>query len=233
VGAALLGAVSIWTSGRSAASFDDVIAVRVLTKPDRQAYFLRHGMPRTIERLRWHLADQTNPHDPFFTAPDLASFRHWTSRKGRITYLLYAAEHPGWAVITPLRSPETLGGPVANPPLDGYGGPGYESLLPAEWQRLLFEDKPAALVLEVFAVIALAGLSMARRDRVTWLLPAAVAALAVPHALIAWHGDTLEVGRHAVVAAIQLRIGLVMTAIVLADRIGGPAISARPTPNLH
>lgn len=144
-----------------------------------------------------------------------------------MTYLLYALGHPDWSVVLPLRSPETLGGPVANPPVSSYGGPGYESLLPVEAQRLIFEDAPAALVLEALAVAVVVVIALARRDPPGgWVLPVAVAAIAVPHALLAWHGDTLEIGRHAITAAVELRLGLVMAAIVALDRLRPSPLSA-------
>jgi hypothetical protein len=220
---AIFAAVSAAVAGRSAVSFDDVIGVRVLTDRQQQVFFLRRGMPSTVERLRGRLANEFDPHDPFITAPDLAGFRHWASREGRLTYFFYALQHPDWSIVLPLRSPETLGGPVANPPLSSYGGPGYESLLPTEAQRLLFEDKPAALVLEAIAVATVIAISRTRRGaQAPSGLPLALAVLAVAHALLAWHGDTLEIGRHAITAAVVLRLGLVMCAVVHLDLLQAP-----------
>ncbi|MEY2426478.1 MAG: hypothetical protein QOI61_2050 [Actinomycetota bacterium] len=206
-------------SARTAPSLYDVVGVRVLADEGMTRYFESHGMPKSVERLRGRYSDPYDPKDPFRTAADLEGFRRWASKHGRITLVRYIVTHPRWSIGKPLRSPDMLGGPLTNPPLTSYGGSGYLSPLPAELQRLVFQQNNAALWVEVLAIAGVLAIGWRRGDPQTWVLPAMIAALGVPHALLAWHGDTLEVGRHGVAAVVQLRVGLAMVAVIAASRI--------------
>jgi hypothetical protein len=46
-----------------------------------------------------------------------------------------------------------------------------------------------------------------------------LAALAVPSYYLAWHGDALELDRHSLSAAVELRLALWITTLVAADRL--------------
>lgn len=217
---AVIGIAVTWSDSPNKSSLDNIVGTRVLTTPSLKSYFHDRGMPSSVDRLTGRLGDHHNPADSYRVDPDLAGYRAWAAKHGRITYVRYMLTHPGWALTTPFRSPDMLNGPSTNPPLDGYGGPGYQSLLPAELQRILFTNRNAPLFIQALAVAGLLVIVMMRGDKTrAWVLPAAIAALALPHALAAWHGDTLEVGRHSLAAAVQLRLGLVMTAVILADRL--------------
>ena len=49
--------------------------------------------------------------------------------------------------------------------------------------------------------------------RRTWLVAIALILLEIPHALLVYHGDTLEIPRHAILMAIMLRLGLLLLAL--------------------
>jgi hypothetical protein len=55
------------------------------------------------------------------------------------------------------------------------------------------------------------------------LVPVMMIVLTYPLAAIVWHGDAAEVGRHALMVAIQLRLGLWMLLLFAADVVLGQA----------
>ena len=44
-------------------------------------------------------------------------------------------------------------------------------------------------------------------------MPVGVILLEIPHALLVYHGDTLEIPRHAILMAIMLRLGVLLLAL--------------------
>jgi hypothetical protein len=55
------------------------------------------------------------------------------------------------------------------------------------------------------------------KRRITWLVPLLLVLLFYPHAAIAWHGDSNDVGRHALQAAIHFRLGVWTFVLLTAD----------------
>jgi hypothetical protein len=216
---AILALSLVGTNGTRTAPLYDVIGIRVLNDQRMTDYFEAHGMPKEVERLRGRYSDAYDPHDPFRTSPDLARFRRWAADHGRSTLLRYIATHPRWALFTPLKSPDMLGGALTNPPLASYGGPGYVAIVPAELQRLIFQMNNTALFIEVLAIVGLLAIGWRRDDDRRWVLAATIAALGAAHAFLAWHGDPMEVGRHSATAAVQLRIGLAIVAVIAGARV--------------
>jgi hypothetical protein len=68
-------------------------------------------------------------------------------------------------------------------------------------------------------LVALIGAVRMKRLRVwrrrEWQIVALIGALGVPHLLIAWHGDGMEVTRHASVANLQLRLGVIIGLVLV------------------
>jgi hypothetical protein len=62
-------------------------------------------------------------------------------------------------------------------------------------------------------------------------VPIGLILLEIPHALLVYHGDTLEIPRHAILMAIMLRLGVLMLALFavgallerLAEQVRAPA----------
>ncbi|MHB8665768.1 MAG: hypothetical protein ACYDH6_24060 [Acidimicrobiales bacterium] len=216
----VLGQVSVSAGRRWQQSFDNVVGVRVLTDPARTRCFEAHGMPVAVEAMRGRYVVDVKT-DPFVASPALARYRRWQDRSGRTTFVRCVLRDLGWALTAPFRTPETLSGPRGDPPLSSYGSPAFQAIVPAEIQSTLFTDRNAPLVVETAFVLAVVVAAVLWRGSVprSWWLPLAILVLAVPHGVIAWHADTIEVGRHALQAAVELRIGLVLVAALSIDAL--------------
>jgi hypothetical protein len=187
-----------------------VVGRRVLIHPDQRAYFERHGMPSpTPLVLRRHKAlaalGVTIPSDARSDA-----FLRWVRRHGRATLARYLLAHP-LASLRPLVKfrQRLLGGVTI-----GYRSPDARMALPEPIASALYPQRAADALLWLAVVSGVALLAaLVGCPRWTWLVPIGLILLEIPHALLVYHGDTLEIPRHAILMAIMLRLGVLMLAL--------------------
>jgi hypothetical protein len=55
-----------------------------------------------------------------------------------------------------------------------------------------------------------------------WLVPVAALALQVPHAVVVYQGDTLEIPRHAILVAVTVRLAILLLAVLAIGRLLEP-----------
>ena len=194
----------------------ETTAVRLLDDPGATRYLVDHGFPwdaqtRTLPQRYVYISDQVT------AGSDFAAFRHWVRVDGRRVYGKFLLTHPGWALRKPFDARDA-----------------FFDLGTVEVYGRVYRNRPGGLftvagtvgaprapgVTEVWTVAAAVALALlAWRRRVRPALAGAVAligAFAIVGYYAAWHGDALEVYRHALSAAVQLRIALwVVTALVV------------------
>lgn len=90
--------------------------------------------------------------------------------------------------------------------LDAYAPPGFTAALPAGLEVAVYPGTPGARHGCGGAVVFLAAVAIGRPGAV-WLVPVASA---VPLAGLIWHADAMEVDRHALPVAVELRCGLLL-----------------------
>jgi hypothetical protein len=206
-----------------------VVGRRVLIHSDQRAYFERHGMPiPTPLVLRHHktlaAVGVTIPSDP-----RSAAFLHWVRRHGRATLARYLIAHPVAALRPLVKFRQRLLGGVTI----GYRSPDARMALPDPIASALYPERGDGALLSLAVVSAVALLAaVVGRPRRTWLVPIGLVLLEVPHALLVYHGDTLEIPRHAILMAIMLRLGTLVLALfavgALIERLIGPAAAGGP-----
>ena len=195
----------------------NVIGQRVLTDPVRTSYFTTAGMPMS-DALRgrtgaWASSDGF----AFFLDPELAQFRRWATEEGKATYVRYLLAHPGYTFGSAWTARRELLHLVPRE-LAPYYPPGFAGLAP----RLC--DLEASLALSVFPLVVALPMATWQRRRgwragdgsrgalaVAALVPLPVLMLA------AFHGDAMEVARHAVPAAVYFRVWIVFAAWLVLD----------------
>ena len=201
----------------------ETTGVRLLADPGATRYIVDHGFP-------WDTQMRTLPeryiylYDPVRTGAQFAAFRHWVRVDGRRVYGEYLLTHPGWALRKPfdardaffdLGTIELYGRVYRNRPggvftvVGTFGAPRSPGFTEA-WT--------------VVAAVAFAFLAWRRRIRPALVAAVAlIAGFAVIGYYAAWHGDALEVYRHALSAAVQLRIALWIATALVIDAIAiGP-----------
>jgi hypothetical protein len=204
----------------------NVIGHRILPDGGATAMFHSRGMPQLTPQVE-HALGATGfiDHERLRESPGWADFDRWLDDAGRQTYIRYLAAHPGQAIATTfgarrqlfeVRPPPS----PSNYPLADYRPVGMAEPLPRWLTGVVFPPGGGQLLL-LLAAVAAASIALRRRGAGTrfWTLPAALVALAVPHALVVTLGDTSELTRHALLLGVTVRVAVVVAAVQVLDAV--------------
>lgn len=200
--------------GRWRQPFMNVIGRRILPDAEATAYLAQLGMPVTPElmRLSGHYAWDRNR--AFFKDPALEDFRNWLNRHGKSSYVRFLLAHPSRTAQDPLRNAEV----IIAPKLDHYRAAGFYPIVSGALAELIYAKDWALFWLWTSGLIVGLSLTVALRTGNTILVvPLVLILLTYPHAVIIWHGDAAEVGRHALQVGVHFRLGLWLLIIYLLD----------------
>jgi hypothetical protein len=194
-----------------------VIGRRVLASPGQTAYFRDRGMPAPPPRvLRYRrslagIADGAIPSDP-----STDRFLEWAREHGRGVLARYLLTHPRYTINRVIDNRQRLVSGVTG----GYLSPDARLIQPEPLRDLLyprnFNDVWFWLVVVGLAALAVWRALGARR---TWIVPVVALVLQFPHAIVVFHGDTLEVPRHAILVAVASRLSILLLALLVLGRV--------------
>jgi hypothetical protein len=193
----------------------NVLGQRILVSPEAARYFVDRGMPSPpalAERAgKFASADDW----AFYKDPRLESFRQWWFGHGKGTFTKYLLTHPSYLATGPARDHQVL----TSPDVSYYAPDAYRFVLVSSSSRLL---PPWAVAAAWILVVAGLGVVLIRRQsrRAVYWPGLICLILTVPLAILVWHGDAMELERHSVQTAAQLRVGLCLGALAIADALG-------------
>ncbi len=153
-------------------------------------------------------------------APEFRRYRTWVRAHGQRTYVGYLLHAPGFAVREPFDDRARF----LRPDLDGWSTVLFHNAPPGVHTWLGTLGWPDALPLvQLWLVLAAAGLMIAALKRAVAagiaLAIAAIGGIAIIGYYATWHGDVLEIDRHALTVAVQLRVALWAATAVVIDAI--------------
>ena len=210
-------ATSSLVSHRGVKNVQNALAVRVFPYPDRIGWFADHGMPQAARLTALaHATSGVDGNAPVvgvdLADPAFEPLARWLRTDAARTYVAWLALHPGTVVKDPFVRPERT----------YNNADGHLSFYAAVDRRdaplattLLYPAWPWVLAAAVVAVVGGSRLGQVRRP--AWAAVALLAALGLAHMLIAWHGDGMEVTRHASVGNVQVRLGVLILLLMLLD----------------
>jgi len=191
----------------------NVIGIRILPNPDRVEFFADHGMPVNPALMSRSGKNSFENDWMILRDPNLAPFRSWFHDEGKRTYLAFLLTHPTVLAVEPLRKLDDL---LLSPMLFFYVRKNFIATPYGYGRHLLYPRGWHTLVLAAVALLM-----------VLWCLRAGTNTLAVfaglsillvyPHAVIVWHGDSMEVARHSMSNAVQLRLGIWLAILATTD----------------
>ena len=217
LGAFSIVALSFWSASHGVRGFyptAQVIRVRILATDEGYRWLARRHPPQLEAVYAASRVGRAVEAQPGFEAWDA-----WTRSAGQATVIRWLADHPSEVFLAPLAHPEAV---IANVPTAYYSPAGYRPFL-GPLDSLLW--MPGWLVPALLTLIALVGVRL-HHPRPTALLWVAIlcAALALPHAWLAYLLNPMEAARHALVAQLQYRLGLLVVLPVawegILDRFG-------------
>jgi hypothetical protein len=153
----------------------------------------------------------------------------WKDADARRVYARYLVSHPRYTFVepffgsqtTPFSTPDNASA-LLDPDLRIYNDNAADRPfpLPRSVSDLFYVQGKRSIVFLLLIVVGTASV-VALRFGASWLwaVPAAVVVSTVPHALVAYHLSGLEVDRHALEAALLLRLGLLVLAVLACDAV--------------
>jgi hypothetical protein len=223
----LMASASASSGKRWEGPLKDVVTIRVLESPERATYFRDSGLPLTDAEIDAARGRCVSPKPPSACVIiENPAFYRWIHDHGRETYLKSMVRFPDttlWEPVAHLR--DSIGTRVR-----------VEMKLAADTQErspishfleaVIFVRNPLLLALWAIATLAACVFAAVQRRWGVWIVAALLVALTYPHLWLVWGGGALEVARHSLMASIQLRIGLWLSAIWLLDAYVSPAAAS-------
>lgn len=216
--AALLCAVGVLAASGHGQRGDfptrNLYEVRVLPYPERVAWFADRGMPQAtlfVDGTRAPYRQEGQAPVTYVADDDmlLEPWRRWVETEGAAAYRWWLVLHP-WSVVTePLHDPERV---FNNAEGDRAFYAAVDQRVVPLAGEVLLPNRPLAIAAAV-GLAAWGLLSGRLRRSATALVGLAGLALALPHALVAWHADGMESARHLVVPVVQLHLAVLLLAI--------------------
>jgi len=195
----------------------EVITKRILPNPEYLGFFETNGMPVTPELMalsgRWAHSDNY----AIINSVELRRFSKWLFGNGNVVYARFLLAHPLYTIISPLEEKKIL---LATDYNKSIPIPDYTPALPAQINELVY---PIGWYIFYFllALITVGFIflkNLRTKNSVYWLV-FLFFFISIPYLYLSWHGDALDIARHAVVANIQFHLGIWLLLLLSLDKI--------------
>ncbi len=199
----------------------DHLAMRILGDDSARSFFEAHGLPVSDALMSVVGMHGSQYQEILIHDPQMQPVRQWVAQSGRSTYFLYLLSNLGESLAAPVKNTSVL---LNEDPYLNY----VRALNPARPV-----PRSAAEITQVFnfrlpefewlAGIVLLGASIFwlvhRRVNSAWFGVAILALSIYPLMFIIYHGEPMEVSRHALQVSLQFRLAAWMAVILLIDSI--------------
>lgn len=218
------GGITPFTNTRQSFSLFNIMGQKILPYEDRIKYFEAHGLLVTPELMlrvgKWASSDDWR----WYNDPDLAPQREWIYRHGKSTYAKYLITHPGYVFLDAFYSRMPLLFLMAEQ--DAWFQRTVKPV-PSKLFSIFFvnNEKQLRFFLFIFlAVMILACVEYVCKKKgqpggylknIHLILYMIV--ITLPYGLLCYHGDPMEVDRHALSNIIRLNVGSVLLYIFMID----------------
>lgn len=204
----------------------ETTAMRMLADPGAAKYIQQEGFPmdehtRMLPKTYIYSVAQVR-HDESFSP-----FRRWVRSDGRRVYVNFLRSHPGWALRKPFNERDALFnvGVVERYSKVYRNHPGVPLRVVGA-----IAVPHSGVFTEIWTLVAVVALALMFWKRSVPRRLLGVAGLAIGLAVLgyfaAWYGDVLEVYRHSMSAAVELRIALWLVTVFAIDAVATRADSA-------
>ena len=204
---------SLYALPRWALPVAEVITKRILPVPEYLDYFSSQGMPVRPELMalsgRWAHSDNY----AILNDLKLRKFSNWLFRDGKTVYAKFLIAHPIYTLTMPLLNiDEMLAVDFSNIIT------GYKPVLPVMANEFFFPVRWFWLYIGISVLLLGLTFWKQRREksRAYWLI-VIFFAFSIPYLYLAWHGDALDVQRHASIANAQFHLGMWLLFVFLID----------------
>jgi len=206
----------------------DHLACRVLVNDSARTFFAAHGLPISDSLLSIVKMDGVQYQEMIKNDPKMQQVKQWVDQSGKTTYFLYLLNDFGNSLMEPIRQiPDLLDGSTL-----GYHFPIYSSI---PFSKQMIEITDAFYfrwpVFEWLAGLTLFGGSIwwifKGQVNSPWFVIMVLTLSIYPLMFIVWHGEPLEIARHALQIGIQFRLAAWMAFIFIVDAISLSILSPK------
>ncbi len=198
---------SINTGNRWQIHIYDHLAYRIIPNPEALDYFTQHGLPMSKKLLEIPTLRGAVYQDLLLHDPSMEPVRQWTNAHGKATYFGYLLLHPRFNLLKPLREAATL----LNGTAEIYRAPLPSAPTLPVWMAgltgLVFPLAPVPVYAILWvACTAVCLYALYRGQQPAWLVVGMLLISMYPLMFIIWHGNPMEIDRHAEQIAVQFRL---------------------------
>jgi hypothetical protein len=198
----------------------DQLSLRILKDPQATRYFANKGLP-VSDNLKKITSMRGIDYRPLLdTSPEFKPVKDWVICCSKQTFIEYLLSNPGYTFVEPLQNmPLMMSGTIAN-----YRNPrNGVTPLPQKTSTVsaLFfnREDESVLTLSIISLIGIVYYLVGRRHKI-WLVIAAITLPIIPMMYLIYLAEPMEIERHAVQLAVQLRlVGWISGFLLLADGI--------------
>jgi hypothetical protein len=200
--------VSIAVGNRWQVFIYDQLALNILPDPAAREFFAREGLPINDSLLAITTMAGYQYQDLLANAPELKSVNTWVNQESKQAYLRYLLFNPINTILEPIWNVQ----PLLNAKTVGYLYPRFPQLPYPQRIRLfsqVFYPNSLGIVIALLVFTGLGSIVFWARGNAKqsgWLLISVLVFSLYPLMFLIWHGEPMEVDRHAVQIAIQLRL---------------------------
>ncbi len=193
----------------------DNLKVRIMPDPQARTFFISAGLPLTPRFLEIQALSQRQYQVAMFTDPALQPVREWIEEKGRATYLAYLLSRPFLTLFEPLQQGFHL--------LNGNNAEYRRPVGPLSRWLELVDTIMYPRWMGVWGAFLLLGLIGAiaywcgQDTNPIWLLVSIFIISLYPMMFLVWHGNPLEIERHAAQIGVQVRLMGWLALVAAAD----------------
>jgi hypothetical protein len=193
----------------------EVITHRILPEREYLEFFSENGMPVSTELMAFSGKNANSQNYAIINSNKFRKFSKWLFSEGKNVYVKFLLAHPLYTIESPLENIRVL---LAADYLDGIPIPRYTPALPRQVNDLFYPINWfwSYLWISLFASGAIIANNFRTRNEPLWIIFIFLL-LSVPHLYLIWHGDALDVARHAVIANVQYHIGFILIVILFLD----------------
>jgi hypothetical protein len=195
----------------------EVITHRILPDQKYLEYFSENGMPVTPELMALSGKNANSDNYAIINTNELKKFSRWLFSDARNVYVKFLLTHPIYTITSPLVDIKAL---LGYDYFEGFHIPNYAPALPKQVNNLFYPVSWFWIYLGVSLLAAgfILVTNLRIKERVYWIVLAFLL-LALPQLYLIWHGDALDVERHAVVMNIQFHLGILWLVIFYIDAV--------------
>ena len=198
-------------------------------KGQARDFFVAHGLPISDSLMGIVNLYGYQYQDMIRNDPKLQPVKQWVEQYGVSTYLLYLISNPGKTLIEPIRQVPAL--------LDGHVSLYYYPIFPSHPYSNRISDISKIFYFRSPPIEWLAGLLLLggslfwiakSKFNSAWLVMAILTLSIYPMMFIIWHGEPMEIERHAIQIGIQFRLAAWIAFIFLVDAFTIGVLKGQP-----